>query len=54
MKSTGKPKFFKTLAEKRQLKPLIDKIYSFDQIMEAYKYVETGQKTGSVVIKIIA
>ena len=45
--------FFKSLVEKEQLKPVIDKIYSFKQIIEAYKYVETGQKTGSVVIKII-
>lgn len=45
--------YFKSLAEKGQLKPVIDKIYPFEQIIEAYKYVETGQKTGSVVIKII-
>jgi NADPH:quinone reductase-like Zn-dependent oxidoreductase len=45
--------YFKGLAEKGQLKPVIDKFYPFDQIIEAYKYVETGQKTGSVVIKII-
>lgn len=45
--------FFKKLAEQGQLKPVIDRVYPFDQIIEAYKYVETGQKTGSVVIKII-
>ena len=45
--------YFKSLAEKGQLKPVIDKVYPFEQIIEAYKYVETGQKTGSVVIKII-
>lgn len=44
--------FFKSLAEKGGLKPVIDKVYPFDQIIEAYKYVETGQKTGSVVVKI--
>lgn len=45
--------YFKSLAEKGQLKPVIDKVYPFEQIIEAYKYVETGQKTGSVVIKIV-
>ncbi|MEX2483865.1 MAG: NAD(P)-dependent alcohol dehydrogenase [Brumimicrobium sp.] len=45
--------FFKKLAEQGQLKPTIDRVYPFEQIIEAYKYVETGQKTGSVVIKII-
>lgn len=45
--------YFKSLAEKGQLKPVIDKIYPFEQIIEAYKYVENCQKTGSVVIKII-
>jgi hypothetical protein len=24
-----------------------------DQIIEAYKYVETGQKTGNVILKIV-
>jgi len=43
--------YFKDLAEKGHLKPIIDRVYPFEQIVQAYKYVETGQKTGSVVIK---
>ena len=31
-------------------RPLIDRRYPFDQIAEAYRYVETGQKVGNVVI----
>lgn len=30
-----------------------DNEYNLDQIVEAYKYVETGQKTGNVIIKIV-
>ncbi|MEO8827718.1 NAD(P)-dependent alcohol dehydrogenase [Lapillicoccus sp.] len=30
--------------------PLVGRTYPLDQIVEAYRYVETGQKTGSVVI----
>lgn len=45
--------FLKELAEKGEFKPLIDSTYKLDEIVEAYKYVETGQKTGNVVIKII-
>lgn len=45
--------FLKDLAEKGDFKPVIDRHYSLDQIIEAYHYVESGQKTGNVVLKII-
>jgi len=45
--------FLKELVEKREFKPVIDRKYNFDQIIEAYRYVESGQKTGNVVIKIV-
>jgi len=44
--------FIKELVEKGEYKPVIDRQYKLDEIVEAYKYVETGQKTGSVVLKI--
>jgi NADPH:quinone reductase-like Zn-dependent oxidoreductase len=45
--------FFKELTEQGQYKPVIDRQYKFDQIVEAYKYVESGQKTGNVILKIV-
>ena len=33
-------------------KPLVDKVYDFEDIVTAAKYVETGQKAGNVVIKM--
>jgi NADPH:quinone reductase-like Zn-dependent oxidoreductase len=42
----------KELVESEQYKPVIDRKYSLEQIVEAYKYVETGQKTGNVVITL--
>jgi NADPH:quinone reductase-like Zn-dependent oxidoreductase len=45
--------FIKELVEKGEFKPLIDRTYTLDQIVEAYKYVESGQKTGNVVLKIM-
>ncbi|MDO9000635.1 NAD(P)-dependent alcohol dehydrogenase [Sediminibacterium sp.] len=45
--------FLKELAEKRMYKPVIERQYTLEQIIEAYKYVESGQKTGNVVIKIV-
>jgi len=44
--------FFKELAETNAFKPVIDRRYTFDQIVEAYRYVETGMKTGNVILTI--
>jgi NADPH:quinone reductase-like Zn-dependent oxidoreductase len=44
--------FLKELAETGKFKPVIDRKYKLAQIVEAYKYVESGQKTGNVVITI--
>jgi len=45
--------YIKQLIESGAYKPVIDKMYPLDQIIEATKYVESGQKTGNVVIKIV-
>ena len=45
--------FFKELVQKGEYKPIIDKQYTLNQIVEAYKYVESGQKAGNVIIKIV-
>ena len=31
-------------------RPVLDRTYPLDEIVEAYRYVETGQKMGNVVI----
>ena len=46
--------FLKNLAESGQFKPHIDRIYPFDEIIEAYQYVESRQKIGNVVLSIIS
>lgn len=42
----------KKLMEEGQIKSVIDRCYSLEQIPEAHEYVETGHKIGSVVVTL--
>jgi len=44
--------FIKELMETGKYKAVIDRTYTFEQIIDATRYVETGQKVGNVVITI--
>ncbi|MGY5859004.1 MAG: NAD(P)-dependent alcohol dehydrogenase [Candidatus Thorarchaeota archaeon] len=44
--------YLRGLLEAGTIKPVIDKIYPMEEIVEAHRYVDTGRKKGNVVITI--
>lgn len=45
-------RFLAGLAEAGQFKPVIDRRYPFELIVEAHRYVDTGRKRGNVVVTL--
>ena len=39
--------------ENGEFTPVIDRRYSLEEIVAAYRYVESGQKVGNVVITVV-
>jgi NADPH:quinone reductase-like Zn-dependent oxidoreductase len=46
--------FLRELLEAGEYRPVIDRTYPLEDVIEATKYVETGQKTGNVVLTVAA
>jgi len=44
--------FIKELIEAHELIPVIDRVYSMEQIVEAHHYVDQGRKKGNVIIRV--
>jgi NADPH:quinone reductase-like Zn-dependent oxidoreductase len=49
----GEVRFLKKLIEAGEYQAVIDRTYQLEDVVEATRYVETGQKTGNVVLTVI-
>lgn len=45
-------RYLRDRIEAAEFRPIVDRTHPLDDIVEAYRYVETGQKLGNVVISI--
>ncbi len=45
--------FVRELIEASEFRPVIDRRYRLDEVVEATRYVETGEKTGNVVLTVV-
>ena len=45
--------FLRELVEAGEYRAVIDRTYPFEDVVEANRYVETGQKTGNVVLRVV-
>jgi len=48
----GEMTYVKELVEKGVIRAVIEKVYPFDQIIEAHRHVDKGHKKGNVVVRV--
>jgi NADPH:quinone reductase-like Zn-dependent oxidoreductase len=52
-RSTGEDlAYLRSLVEAGRLRPVVDRSFPLEQIVEAHRYAETGQKLGNIVVVV--
>ncbi|WP_300666934.1 zinc-binding dehydrogenase [Fluviicola sp.] len=51
--SAAEMKWMKELIDEGKFVPVIDRVFSLEEVVEAHRYVDLGHKKGNVAVRVV-